>query len=204
MSGHNNSIEPLREQGDEATEWAITTGTPESYGFPQNPTVPESKRWAMQEAFLAEFSRTHLLCASADAAGISPQAVEQWRHGVTTNGRDLNSFNFDKRFALASLRYQERLDAEIDRRAVEGIDHPVIYKEYSDNLLMFRRKKLDPSYRDNYATEVRTTNTDIKITKITVRSVHDLPPVDEGQTFSREITPPAIESEVREVDQEQV
>ena len=90
---HQQGIEPLREQGDEAAELAIVTGSPQSYGFPANPTVPESKRWAMQEAFLAKFSKTHLLCASADAAGISPQAVEQWRHGATTNGRDLNAFN---------------------------------------------------------------------------------------------------------------
>ena len=183
---HDHSLEPLREQGDETTEWATAIGTPESYGFPQNPTVPESKRWAKQEAFLAEFSKTHLLCASADAVGISPQAVEQWRHGVTTNGRDLNSFNFLKRFEAASLRYQETLDAEIDRRGVEGIEKPVFYKgkevarvkEYSDNLLMFRRKKLDPSYRDNHETQVHVSSTEVKITKITVRSVHDLPAID--------------------------
>ena len=50
-----------------------------------------------------------------------------------------------------------KLDAEINRRAIEGVDHPVIYKgeitttykEYSDNLLMFRAKRLDPEYRDN-------------------------------------------------------
>ena len=42
---------------------------------------------------------------------------------------------------------------------MEGVDHPVIfkgeitdtYKTYSDNLLLFRMNKLDPSYRENYA-----------------------------------------------------
>ena len=173
---HDQSIEPLREQGDEAAELAIVTGTPESFGFPENPTVPESKRWAMQQAFLAKFSKTHLLCASADAAGISPQAVEQWRHEGTYGDKSsgtLNSFNFPKRFNMASLRYQETLDVEIDRRAVDGIDKPVYYKwekvdtvkEYSDNLLMFRRKKLDPTYRDNYAPTVNPQG--VKVTSIT-------------------------------------
>ena len=48
-------------------------------------------------------------------------------------------------------------EKEIRRRAIEGVDHPVIhqgvitatYKQYSDNLLMFRAKRLDPEYRDN-------------------------------------------------------
>lgn len=74
---------------------------------------------------------------------------------------------------MASLRYQETLDVEIDRRAVDGIDKPVYYKgekvdtvkEYSDNLLMFLRKKLDPSYRDNYAPTVNPQG--IKVTSIT-------------------------------------
>jgi len=75
------------------------------------------------------------------------------------------------------------LYAEIDRRAVEGVDKPVIYKgeitgtymEYSDNLLKFRRKQRDPSYRDNYTTETTTNKTDNKIAKITVRRVNDRP-----------------------------
>ena len=203
---HDQSIEPLREQGDEAAELAIVTGTPESFGFPENPTVPESKRWAMQQAFLAKFSKTHLLCASADAAGISPQAVEQWRHEVDGHSGTLNTFNFPKRFNMASLRYQETLDVEIDRRAVDGIDKPVYYKgekvdtvkEYSDNLLMFRRKKLDPSYRDNYVVNVGTK--DIKVTSITF-NLHPsvaLPPAPEPVTDAEYRELPEGDEEVRE------
>ena len=199
---HDQSIEPMREQGDEAAELAIVTGSPQSYGFPANPTVPESKRWAMQEAFLAKFSKTHLLCASADAAGISPQAVEQWRHEVDGHSGTLNTFNFPKRFAMASLRYQETLDAEIDRRAVQGIDKPVFYKgekvdtvkEYSDNLLMFRRKKLDPTYRDNYIVNVETK--DIKVTSITF-NLH--PSVQFPPGFQSPAPEPVPEAEYREL-----
>lgn len=61
--------------------------------------------------------------------------------------------------SVIEQEYVEKLEAEVDRRAIEGIDHPVIYKgsitdsykEYSDNLLMFRLKKLRPEYRENYA-----------------------------------------------------
>ena len=66
---------------------------------------------------------------------------------------------FKKRRALADRSASAVVEAEVHRRAIEGIDHQVIYKgeitdtykEYSDNLLMFRAKRLDPSYRDNYS-----------------------------------------------------
>ena len=46
--------------------------------------------------------------------------------------------------AIAEQEYVEKLEAEVNRRAIEGIDHPVIYKgsitdtykEYRDNLLI--------------------------------------------------------------------
>lgn len=49
-----------------------------------------------------------------------------------------------------------QLEDEADRRGREGVDEPVYYlgkvvgqvKKYSDALLMFRMKKLDPTYRD--------------------------------------------------------
>ena len=60
--------------------------------------------------------------------------------------------------AAAEQVYVEKLEAEADRRGMEGIEKPIYYKgervdavrEYSDNLLMFRTKKLRPEYRDNH------------------------------------------------------
>lgn len=58
---------------------------------------------------------------------------------------------------------------EADRCAVEGVDHPVThqskvtahYKEYSDNLLMFRLKALAPEkYRDNQKVGVHVEGAD--------------------------------------------
>lgn len=68
-------------------------------------------------------------------------------------------FRADAERAMSA--YLDKLEREADRRAVEGIDHPVTYegritdhyKEYSDTLLIFRLKKLDPSYRENYRVE---------------------------------------------------
>ena len=66
------------------------------------------------------------------------------------------------------------VEAEVHRRAIEGVDHPVIYKgeitdtykEFSDNLLMFRAKRLDPSYRDNYVGQDK--GQQVAVTKIII------------------------------------
>jgi len=64
---------------------------------------------------------------------------------------------FAARWKEADNLAVERMEAEADRRAVEGIDKPVFYqgkrsgeiREYSDSLLMFRLKARRPEvYRD--------------------------------------------------------
>jgi hypothetical protein len=56
----------------------------------------------------------------------------------------------------------ERMETEADRRAIEGVDKPLVwkgevyasYKEYSDTLLIFRLKALAPDkYRENVHTK---------------------------------------------------
>lgn len=57
----------------------------------------------------------------------------------------------------ALAEYESMLEAELMRRAVQGVDKPVIFrgeitntfKEYSDTLLMFYLKKINPAYRDS-------------------------------------------------------
>ena len=69
--------------------------------------------------------------------------------------RDLHGFK--KRKGWAGQHALGLIEAEIDRRGRIGIDIPVFWrgqrvdtvKEYSDNLLMFRAKRLDPAYKDN-------------------------------------------------------
>ena len=67
----------------------------------------------------------------------------------------------------------ERLEAEADRRAVEGVLKPVFHRGevcghirvFSDNLLMFRLKALRPhKYRDNASLQVDHAPVDIENT----------------------------------------
>lgn len=69
--------------------------------------------------------------------------------------------SFREQWDDALAIYQEKLEAEADRRAVEGTAKPVFHngeqcgeiQQYSDTLLMFRLKKLDPSYRERHEVE---------------------------------------------------
>ena len=122
-----------------------------NYGFPEKPSVVQLKTWTLQEKFLAAFAETGAINLSASSAKCS---VESYYHWVGTD-----AYMFQKRFELAKDRVLETMILEIDRRAFKGYDHPVIhqgvitdtYKAFDSNLAMFRVKKLDPSYRDNYA-----------------------------------------------------
>lgn len=116
------------------------TGQPNQY---------QIKRWTLQQAYLAQYAETGRVYETASIVGCSARVVEFWHRA--------DSFGFQNRYGLAKQQFLEKLEAEIDRRAFEGVDHPVIhlgvitdtYKVYSDNLAMFRVKKLDPSYREN-------------------------------------------------------
>lgn len=87
-------------------------------------------------------------------------AAKQAGYGYSTVYKYKNSCEeFLERWEEANEVYLETLEREADRRAVQGIDKPLAYKgeifghtkEYSDNLLMFRMKRLAPDrYRDNY------------------------------------------------------
>lgn len=70
--------------------------------------------------------------------------------------------NFAKAYYDAREHYLAKLEAEADRRAVEGVDRPVFYRgeicghvtEFSDSLLMFRLKALAPQkYRERQSLE---------------------------------------------------
>lgn len=99
------------------------------------------------DALLAGYGPTK----AAIKAGYSVASVYKWRS---------QDADFSKRWEEANeigVQVQlATLEAEADRRAVEGVEDKVIevngeqkvVKKYSDSLLMFRMKKLDPTYRD--------------------------------------------------------
>jgi hypothetical protein len=103
--------------------------------------------------FLRTLAETGSITKAHEAACIGRSLVYEWRDQDETFAIDM---------AAALEVYKEALEAEADRRAVNGIDRPVFYqgvqvatvRDYSDTLLMFRLKKLDPNYRDRVSAEL--------------------------------------------------
>ena len=118
--------------------------------LPANPTAVQTATWARQERFLAAYSGSGGIYKAAAVAECSPRTVENWLNA--------DNFGFQKRYHVAQARYLELMAAEADRRGMEGVAKPVYQggkkvgtvQTYSDNLLMFRMKKLDPAYRDSF------------------------------------------------------
>lgn len=170
--------------------------TPQDWGFPEHPTTQQRHAWASQQLFLASLAKHGRICDAADDAGVTVWAAEQW------DFKDM--YGFKKRKAWALARYDAWLDAEIDRRAVEGTDKPIYWrgqkvdtiKEYSDNLLMFRRKQRDPSFRDNYDPRPQQQQQQVQITRIIIHGVDAQVEtrVVEGEIAAGEV----VEGEIKE------
>ena len=100
-----------------------------------------------KEVFLKVYRESNSVREAAKVAEIVRFTAYDWRKSDP---------QFAREWQIIQHEYIEKLEREADRRGVDGIDHPVIhqgvitdtYKEYSDNLLMFRLKRLDPQYRD--------------------------------------------------------
>ena len=102
------------------------------------------------DAFFNALARGKPAGAAAIAAGYSLSAVRAFRK---------DDEEFDKRWKEADDIAVERMEAEADRRAVDGTDKPVFYqgercgevREYSDSLLIFRLKARRPEvYRERF------------------------------------------------------
>ena len=102
-----------------------------------------------KRAFLVAFSRSGRVMVSCKMAEIHWTTHYHWK-------------KHDKKY-LAAFQMAEQIAAdfmeeEVHRRGFDGFDVPVTYegeiktyyKAYSDNLAMFRLKKIRPEYRDNY------------------------------------------------------
>ncbi len=123
--------------------------------------------------FLIQFAKTGNISATCDALGISRWAIyERWFE---------TDEEFKALFKKAELQYLDKLTAECDRRALDK----------SDILLMFRMKKLDPSYRETGA-NINVSIQEVK--RIEVRlSLPELP----GPTNQ---TGQIIEGQIRELE----
>ena len=143
--------------------------TPEDFGFPSNPTIQQLTSWRNQHAFLEHFRCYGVVASAAKAANVTVWAVERW------DSTDL--YGFKKRKQLAALEALGYIEDELNERIYVGYDRPVIhkgeitawYKEKNSIDLMFRAKKLDPSYRDNYQSP--GSNGNVTVTQINI-NVH--------------------------------
>ena len=118
---------------------------------PQHPaTVPQLATQQAQQSFLACFAETGSTGAACLASGIPVGTVDSWE------SRDTQGFKSRKAEVLQLAL--GKIEAEITRRGVDGIEKKMFNTkgeltgstwQYSDNLLMFRAKRLDPEYRDN-------------------------------------------------------
>ena len=188
MGEQDKSLAPQEQHGAEQ-DWAIEpTGAPEEFGFPSNPNVRQLRCWRNQERFLEEFAKCGIITHAAEAAGVTVANVEWWDSQDT--------YGFKKRKTWAARVALGDVEREIRRRAIEGVDRPLVYqgritrdelgnpvtiKEYSDVLLMFLTKKLDPSYKDNYQPQQSNTAINITQTVIEVVDYRNQGAVVEGQ-----------------------
>ena len=108
-----------------------------------------------KKAFIRAFAITGIVTYSAEAAGIARNTHYDWMAE-------------DKTYKLAvedaAEQAADRVEAEILRRAIQGIDKPIFYKgkvvktikEYSDLLLIFWAKATRPGkFREQYDMNIK-------------------------------------------------
>ena len=102
------------------------------------------------DRFFAALSAGATVGAASEAAGYGRRTTYEWRE---------EDKDFAARWQDAIDAAVERMEAEADRRAVDGTVKPVFHqgvecggiREYSDTLLIFRLKALKPSmYRERF------------------------------------------------------
>ncbi len=116
-----------------------------------------AQRIEAQATFLATYEKTANVLAAAEQTEISRVLVYYWLE---------HDEQFLFAYGLADKAANAHIEAEIRRRAIEGVEKPlvsmghlvyerkgkqrkkVIMREYSDTLLIFYAKKRMPEYRD--------------------------------------------------------
>lgn len=137
----------------------------------------EEKRIA-QEAFLKAFASTANVRAACMKAGIDRSQVYRWQE---------HDENFGFRFKQATADANDMLFGEAWRRAVQGVEKPVLYRggvvyeideqgkrkmittrEYSDQLLSLLLKARLPEFRDKTQIDLNTNISTVEIYKIKI------------------------------------
>ena len=158
-----------------------------------------------QQLWLEAFAKCGSIGEACAATGIPVPTAEHWA--------SVDSYGFKRRKAWAAQMALGKLEAEIHRRGVEGVEKKYFNTkgeltgstiQYSDNLLMFRTKRtkrLDPEYRDNYSDKPESGAAPVTQIIINLAPGVEMPAEVEGQTQYREVRP-AAEGEYREIPEE--
>lgn len=142
----------------------LYTSTPQTRKRRQGQRMTTEERKQAQEKFLKSFSMTANVRAACMAAGIDRSLVYQWAE---------HSEEFSIRFKQASLDADDLIRGELFRRAVQGVEKPVVsmgkvvYVEdeknkpkplmervYSDQLLSLLAKSRMPEFREKTQLDV--------------------------------------------------
>ncbi len=107
-----------------------------------------------KEVFLESMATTGRITESCQVAGISYEAVRVWRKEDEA---------FIAAFEESEARYCDKIEKEIERRAIEGWDEPVFQngtevgkkRRFSDTLLLALTKSRMAKYRDKAEVDVR-------------------------------------------------
>lgn len=115
---------------------------------PQLYKAPTEFTEERREVFYKLLAETGLLQHSAWQVGVHPKTEHRLR---------LSNEEHAQRVEQAMEEYRASIEAEIYRRAIEGVDKPLYFqgrltgdtiKEYSDHLLIVHAKRHIPEYRD--------------------------------------------------------
>lgn len=110
--------------------------------------------------YVFDLDRQQRFCQAYSRHGRKKQAAEEAGVSLATVQRYLSADPvFKDMFAEAAETYRDHIAEEVYRRAVTGIDKPIIggqfrdeiighEKVYSDRLLELEAKRVDPSYRE--------------------------------------------------------
>lgn len=119
-----------------------------------------------QLVFLEALSGCGSVPEAARVVGISPRSPHRW-------ARDDEAFAelMTKARELGLRVRLDTLEHEADRRAVEGVEKPIYQggrlvgtrRDFSDLMLIFRLKRLDPAYRDQVPRAPDTHNIQVAV-----------------------------------------
>ena len=106
-----------------------------------------------KRGFLVAFAQRGIVSEAAEASKVHRTTHYEW---LKTDP------DYAEAFEVAKKQYIEKLEAELDKRALAGKQDP-----HSHILLMFRLKKLDPRYRDGAHIQVNQ-NQAIQVNNMTL------------------------------------